>query len=151
MSRLVFVSIVLSLLFYSFQLSAQTVVSSTGGNQKGSGGSVSFTIGEVVVALSSGQGGGMSAGVQQPYEFFILGGEEYRDTDLKVGPNPTTDFLILTVNNFSLSGMRYVLYNINGQFIQSGDIGVSDTRVYMQDYPPSIYILKVLERKNEIF
>jgi hypothetical protein len=138
------------LMFFSSQASLQTVVSSTGGDQKSSTGSVSFTIGEVVIALSSGQGGSVAAGVQQPYEFFVVGGEKYHAIRLGVGPNPTTDFVILTVDHLPLSGMRYLLFNINGQLIQYGDIGVSDTRVLMQGFPPSMYILKVMEGKNEI-
>ena len=55
---------------------AQEAVSSTGGDASGSGGTASYTIGQVVFSNISNGRGAITQGVQQPYELFVVQGIE---------------------------------------------------------------------------
>jgi hypothetical protein len=49
-------------------LQAQEAIPASGGNGSGNGGSVSYSIGQVVDATYTGLSGSVAQGVQQPYE-----------------------------------------------------------------------------------
>ncbi|MCP4553263.1 MAG: T9SS C-terminal target domain-containing protein, partial [Bacteroidetes bacterium] len=47
----------------------QTTANTSGGEASGSGGAVSYSVGQVVCQTYSGTNGSVAEGVQQPYEF----------------------------------------------------------------------------------
>lgn len=53
-------------------LNAQETLSSAGGNATGSGGSISYTVGQVFYNSFSGETGSIAQGVQQPFEISLL-------------------------------------------------------------------------------
>ena len=82
-------------------LQAQSTIPASGGNASGIGGSVSYSIGQVVYTKFTGTNGSSTQGVQQPFEISVITGiEEARDISLEivVFPNPATDFIKLVVN-----------------------------------------------------
>ena len=89
-------------------LQAQESVNATGSNASGSGGSASYSVGQVVYTTNTGTNGSMAQGVQQPYEILVATGlEEAKSINLTVSayPNPTTDYLTLEVKDFELSNL----------------------------------------------
>ncbi len=75
-------------------LQAQTSVNATGTNASGSGGTVSYSVGQVVYTTNTGASGSVAQGVQQPFEISIVTGiEEAKGINLSVSayPNPTTE------------------------------------------------------------
>jgi hypothetical protein len=96
MKKLLFV---IALLFISTIYSQKSIVAS-GGKASGSGGTASFSVGQV--SYKSPSGNIVSDGVQQPYEIQTLGKSNF-DTillEMKAYPNPTSDVLFLKVNEF---------------------------------------------------
>jgi len=81
-------------------LQAQTNVNATGGNASGNGGSVSYSVGQVVYTTHKGSNGSVAQGVQQPYEISVAGIDEANGISLRVTayPNPTTDYLTLEID-----------------------------------------------------
>ena len=79
-------------------LNAQETIPASGGEASGSGGSVSYTIGQLVYSTITGTNdNSIAQGVQQPYEISIVSGiAEADEINLKIlaYPNPVTDFLI---------------------------------------------------------
>lgn len=55
-------------------LLAQEKIIATGGDASGSGGSVSYSVGQVTYQTHIGTNGSVSEGVQQPYEISIITG-----------------------------------------------------------------------------
>ena len=53
-------------------LQAQTSVNTIGGNASGSGGSASYSVGQVVYQAHSGTNASIIEGVQQPYEILVV-------------------------------------------------------------------------------
>lgn len=56
------------------ELKAQEAIPASGGNATGSGGSVSYSVGQVEYSSNTGSGGSVAAGVQQPYEISVVTG-----------------------------------------------------------------------------
>ena len=57
-------------------LQAQTSVNATGTNASGSGGTVSYSVGQVVYTNNTGTNGSVAQGVQQAFEILVVTGLE---------------------------------------------------------------------------
>ncbi len=146
---------VLLLTFGLTGLQAQEVIPATGGNALGSGGSVSFSVGQFVYSTHNGSNGSVALGVQQPYEISVVTGLEETTINLIVTayPNPTTFFLKLKIEALStlnISSLRYQLYNIQGKLLQSSEIERKETRIDMSNLVPATYFVKVTHENKKI-
>lgn len=97
-------------------LQAQEAVTSTGSMASGSGGTLNYSIGQVVYTTNTGTNGSVSQGVQQPYEISVVTGlKEAVEINLIVTayPNPTIDYLTLEVKDFTLSTLRFQFYDMS--------------------------------------
>ena len=139
------------LLLFCSGLLAQEAVSATGGDADGSGGSLSYTAGQVTYVTALGSGGSLAQGVQQPFEI-VTGTDEVKWIDLAVSayPNPTKDQLMLKVENEMLRGFSYHLYDMGGKLLASEEIEGPRTAVNMNNLEPSIYVLRILQDSKEI-
>ena len=134
-------------------LHAQNVATTSGSKATGSGGTVDYTIGQIVYKTNSGTNGTVSEGVQQPYEISVITDiEEARDIilDFLVYPNPTNDNLRLFIKDFDINNVHYQLYNINGVLLQDQQVLDGETLIPMQGQQPSTYFLKILQGTKEI-
>ena len=128
---------------------AQSNTVTTGGTATGSGGSVSFSVGQIAVQ-SNGDGTTIiSEGVQQPYEISVVGVDDYPTITLNatVYPNPTLGNLQLTMNNLQLKGEIRV-YDANGKYLFMKKIENETTFFDLSDYAPGIYYLNVYSDKQ---
>jgi hypothetical protein len=149
----IIISAILFLCFGMVVLQAQQVLTTSGGNASGSGGSVSYTVGQVVYTKNSGTNGSSAQGVQQPYEISVITGiEEAKDISLEivVYPNPATDFIKLSIKNYEIENLRYQLYDINGSVLKDNKIDSNEITISIQDLRPSTYFVKVIQGKKEI-
>ena len=131
---------------------AQQAITTTGGNASSSGGSISYSVGQIVYKANSGSSGSVAQGVQQPYEISILLGIEDNSINLKLTayPNPTSNFLTLNASNAKLSTLNFELYDINGKLIESRKIISSSETISMENLPNATYFLKVNNNNNEV-
>ena len=128
-------------------LQAQTSVNATGGNASGSGGSASYSVGQLAYTTNTGTNGSVSEGVQQPFEISVVTGiEEAKGINLSVSayPNPTTDYLTLSISEFEISNLTYQLYDISGKLLQSEKITGNQTNIVMSNLVPANYFVKVI-------
>ncbi len=142
------VALVFSLLLFSIYLQAQETITTTGGNASGSGGSVSYSIGQVVYTTHSGISGSIAQGVQQPYEIFLITGIERNpgiQLTIAAYPNPTVDFLTLTVSDHTISDLEYQLYDMNGRLLNNKLLTGDKTQIDMTKLVPATYFLHILE------
>ena len=134
-------------------LQAQESVHATGGNASGSGGTTSYSVGQIVYTTNIGTNGSVAQGVQQPYEIAVVTGiEEAKEIDISVSayPNPTTDYLILSINEFDISNLAYQLYDMNGKLLQNELITGKLTRISMSNFAPASYFVKVIQGNLEV-
>ncbi len=145
---------VTTLLFFIFSLSsviAQDSVNATGGNASGSGGSASYSVGQLVYNTYTGTNGSVLQGAQQPYEISVVTGlEEAIGINLTAYPNPVTDQLILSVDNFELSKLYFQLFDMRGQLLQKEKITANQTTIAMSNLGQATYFVKVIQGNKEV-
>ena len=142
----------LSVFLLGLGLSAQgqQTATATGGNASGIGGTISYSVGQIVYTTISGTTGNIAQGVQQPYEISIMIGIEDNSINLELTayPNPTAHFLTLNIGNNEPSTLNFQLYNITGILIESRKIISSNETIVMENLPASTYYLKVTKNNN---
>lgn len=130
---------------------AQESVNATGGNASGSGGSVSYSVGQVVYNTNTGANGSEAQGVQQPFEISVVTSiEEANGINLSVSayPNPTTDYITLSVVDFDVTKLSYQLYDTNGKLIQTKKLEENQTYIVLSHLASASYFLKVSENNQ---
>lgn len=134
-------------------LQAQEAIPATGGNASGSGGTASYTIGQVFYSTSTGTNGSVAEGVQQPYEISVVVGiEKTRDIYLicAVYPNPTTDLLTLEVETLENENLSFQLYNMLGKLLISKKLIDIKTTISMAHLAPTTYFLRVTNNQEVV-
>lgn len=132
---------------------AQKGIPATGGDATGSGGSVSYSVGQIVYTTNSSSNGALAQGIQQPYEISVVSGITHT-TNIKLEcstyPNPSVDYVTLKIENHPTENVSYQLLDLNGKLVQSSKIVALETTIAMVDFPVSIYFLKVEEAGQEL-
>jgi len=137
-------------------LHAQEAIPATGGEASGTGGSASYSVGQVFYTTNTGTSGSVAQGVQQPYEISIITGvEQAKGINLVCSayPNPATDLLTLEIEasmELNTQSMQYLCYDINGKILKSNKISGRITNIDMRDLVPATYFLKLTQNKKEI-
>lgn len=139
-------------------LQAQESVNATSGNVLSSGGSVSYSVGEISYQTHTGSNGSLAEGVQQPFEIFVVTGiEETVGVNLLISayPNPTTDYLTLIINedvttSFDLSLMSFQLFDMKGKLIQKQTITENQTDIDMGNLVSATYFITVIQGKKNV-
>jgi hypothetical protein len=138
---------------YASNICAQQAIPASGGDATGTGGSASYTVGQVTYTTATGTNGTVHQGVQLPYEIFVVTGLEEANgigLELSVYPNPTKDYLNLTINDNELKELSYQLYDNNGKLLDIKDITGLETQIEMSDYPSAAYYLHVIHSQKTI-
>jgi hypothetical protein len=135
-------------------LQAQEATTTSGGEVIGSGGSASYTVGQVVYSSNVGtNGNSVTEGVQQPYEISVVTSiPEAKDINLSVSayPNPATDYLTVKVENYKTANLQYMVFGINGKLLQTVKATGSETQIETSELVSGNYFVKVLDDKKEI-
>lgn len=129
----------------------QDVLGASGSTATGSGGSLSYTVGQVGYTSNSNSSGSLNAGFQQAYEISETTGLEEINVGLQASayPNPTTNFLTLSVKDLSQS-QTYQIIDFNGKEIANGKLSASETQLDFGSYVGGIYSVKITTNKNKI-
>lgn len=137
--------VITTVLFFSVQLVAQESVLPIGGEANGTGGSVSYSIGQVAYENDGTSSGNVNQGVQQPFEFYVLEiSENAIGIQLSVFPNPTADYLILQLDKLP-SNMRFALYDAAGKLLTDQPVLEKESKIRMHTYSNGSYQLKVTQ------
>ena len=134
-------------------LQAQEAILSTGGDASGSGGSSSYSVGQMVYTTNTGTNGSVAQGVQQPYEIsVVIGIKEISDDKLifRAYPNPANDILQLEIRGIELNDLCYHLYNSDGKLIQNRNIQSDNFTISMKKLAPATYYLKLTDNGRQI-
>ncbi|MCG2417658.1 T9SS type A sorting domain-containing protein [Aequorivita sp. F47161] len=126
-------------------LIAQNNTTASGGNGTGSGGSVSYSVGQVDYIEAVGSGGTANQGVQQPFEIFILGNDEFENINLSaiVYPNPTVNNVLLELTNMEYDELSYSLYDLSGRVLATNLLKNSQTTIVMEGLSAATYFLAI--------
>jgi len=138
----------------SFSMNAQTshqVLSATGGDASGSGGSVAYSVGQIVYTTSTGSTGSVAQGVEQAYEISSVGIKETAlNISLSIFPNPTSDYLTLKVEDYNNEALSYSLLDEQGKLVLNEQITNQVTQVAMSNLARGAYFINVLQENKKI-
>ena len=138
----------------SFSVNAQTshqVLSASGGDATGSGGSVAYSVGQIVYTTSTGTTGSVAQGVEQAYEIYSVGIKETAlNISLSVFPNPTSDFLTLKVEDYNNETLGFDLLDEQGKLILSEQITNQETQVAMSTLARGSYFINIVQTNKKI-
>lgn len=140
------------LLFATHLMYGQETIPTSGGEATGSGGSSSYSVGQLMYVSSTGSGGTSSQGVQQSFEIVTLSNPELTTVNLTAVtyPNPTTDYVVLAISDANLPDLSYALYDLQGRIVTKGQATQSNTHIDMQSLATGTYVLKVNQNNQEL-
>jgi hypothetical protein len=129
-------------------IQAQEVITASGGDASGSGGTSGYSIGQLVYTTHTGTTGSVAQGIQQSYSI-----EDIPITALTspialqclVYPNPATNFLTLKIEGSIKTQFIASLYDLNGKLLEHKPIESNETTIDMGSLFPSTYFLKITE------
>ena len=130
---------------------AQHATTASGGNAKGSGGSVAYSVGQAAYTAITSPTGSVSQGVVQSYNIVIDGIKETAlNILLTVYPNPTASNLTLQIKDFENAKLSYKLFDLQGRLLESKKVIGNETQIYTNALPSATYFLKVLQNNKKI-
>jgi hypothetical protein len=140
------------ILFTSLLGFSQETVLSSGKDASGAGGVVNYSIGQVAYISGNGAGGTASQGVQQPFEIYLLGVDNFPNISMSfaVYPNPTTSFVVLKMATYNSEKLQYEMFDLSGKKIESKPINAEEMQIQMQKYASGIYILQIIDQSKII-
>ena len=131
-------------------LHAQESVNASGGDATGSGGTIAYSVGQVVYTTHTGSTGSVAQGVQHAYEIFTVG---IKETELSISltafPNPTMDNLTLQINDYNNEKLSYQLFDMQGKQLSSGQVTAQQTQIKMNSLPSATYFINLVNQENK--
>ncbi len=145
-------TLVACLLFATQLIYSQETISVSGGEAAGSGGSSSYSVGQMVYTTSVGNGT-VNQGVQQvEIVLLTLSNPELTAVNLTAVtyPNPTSDYVVLAISDANLTDLSYTLYDLKGRAIGKGLTKQAKTQIGMKNLAGGTYVLKVNKNNQEL-
>jgi hypothetical protein len=144
--------LVVMLFFMAHLLSAQETTTAAGGEATGTGGSSSYSVGQVFYSTSISGTGSVSQGVQQSVVVSILSNPELTTLNLKAVtyPNPTTDYVVLNLSDASLTDLSYRLYDLQGRLVSQNKVLQASTKIDLSRFEGGVYVLQVQQNNKQL-
>jgi hypothetical protein len=149
--KLIKKSIIPIVVFISFGFSSfgQNALSAAGGHFKTSGGSTSFTVGQVAYVLKNGTGSYLNEGVQQVYTKKTTPIEELVYLkEVQLYPNPTQETMTLILSSKEDIQVRYTIMDYLGKEIRNGNILSEKSEISLRDLPSGNYFISLKSKKE---
>lgn len=126
---------------------AQVSLNTAGGNYSSSGGIVAFSLGQIIYITNISNNHILNQGVQNAYEIYSLNIEKSDfDVSYCVFPIPTSEKIILKINNLKNMKYCYKIYDVQGVLLNSKNISSEETQIDFNYLPSAIYFIEI---KNE--
>ena len=125
------------LLFALFvDIQAQESINVSGAELSGNTGTISYSVGQVVYNTHAMPGASFAEGVQQPYEISTVSGIDIPEIVLQMStyPNPTTDYLNLSIGNYNQEKLTLQLFDVAGKLLLDQTITEPNTVIDMATY-----------------
>ena len=138
--------------FASSVLTAQEAFVSSANEATGTGGSLSYSVGQLITSSQTADNTTIDVGIQLPLQIFTLSNPEVKSVQLtaKAFPNPSTDFVVLSLLDLGFEGMQYALYNLNGGLVSEASISEAETTVDLRELAAGTYVLHVTQSLKDI-
>jgi len=130
---------------------AQQVISSSGSTLKNSAGSLSFTVGELVIDTKNAGATTITQGFHQT-KLTITAMNVLREQNFSISafPNPTNNFVNLKIEKGEIRDIEFTLFDLQGKVLSNRKIESTNTEVSFSGYNSGNYLLKVIQKGKEI-
>ena len=139
--------------FINAQQITPQVVASSGGYTQNGGYSVSWTLGEPVIATAQNDSTTLTQGFQQPtYNVVAITTQTIEGFDVNVYPNPSSDFVIIDWTT-DLQNMIYItLFDMAGKMISEQSFAATQDKISlnMSELASAQYFLEVKVQNNSV-
>ena len=137
-------------LLWAGRAQAQESANTTGGDATGLGGTVAYSIGQVVYTTQNSSTGSVAQGVQHAYDVYAIGIEHNElNVAMDVYPNPTSDNIILQIPDFNNQQLWYRLLDAQGKIIVREKIITQQSAINMYNLSSATYFLQVVNQDNK--
>jgi len=147
--NLILICATLLLSFWLVEIKAQEAVYTSGGSASGTDGFINYSVGTMVHAIEiepdDDTDKSLNLAVSDNKDK-----ELNNNIDIKVYPNPVTEFLTIKAENLKKFNLQYQLYNLNGTLILSGYIINENDCIDLQNIESANYLLKILSNNMVI-
>lgn len=145
MHKLYKILFILSIFLNFSSLQAQEAVIASGGVAAGNGGTVAWSVGLIAYTSIDNLYGSVSQGMQQPFEIFTVGIDDYKEITLSMSvyPNPTSEFIWLKMTTGKFETLGYQLFDFSGKLLLDQKISSMETSISMVNFPAATYFLKI--------
>ncbi|MFN5183968.1 MAG: T9SS type A sorting domain-containing protein [Bacteroidota bacterium] len=146
----VMVFLVLSFLGISMSY-AQESFNASGKDASGSGGTVNYSVGQIVYTTNIGSSGSSAQGVQHAYEILTLSKDETLFSySISLFPNPATDNLILNVGGYKNEAINYFIYDLQGKKIKTGNIESNQSIIDISQINNGVYYMDINKENKKV-
>ena len=147
MKLLYFGFVLLFCVFGPFKVAfSQEAIIPSGSNATGTGGTVSYSVGQVVYTTNTSTSGTVNQGVQQPYEIFPVSiNEEETNMAILIFPNPTANNLTLSIEELGKEELTVQLLDNSGKLISAQKLVGKQTQINTTDLAVATYFVSVLQ------
>lgn len=141
-----------TLLFSSSIIQAQSSFVGSGGDIEMSSGSSSYTVGQVFYPTTDSEEITLNPLIQIPYEINVVLSiaKEEQNFAIHAYPNPFNGEIALSLENDDMSDMEYVVTDMYGVTVASGQISTSQTEIDLTTIDAGAYILSVKKGVTEL-
>jgi len=145
-----FFAIAFLMLFASYA-KGQQVISSAGVSGSNTSGSISSTVGELVIDTKTASGKTITQGFHQT-KLTITGIKELQGLSFKISisPNPTSDYAQITIDKIETPKLTYIMFDIQGKAVLNGEIVSGKAEISFMDRNAGSYIVKVMQEGKQI-
>jgi hypothetical protein len=135
----------LALALLPVSLVAQHDVVAAGGNGSSSGGSISYSIGQIAYTNESNAAGSIHMGVQQTYTVTPIFVEEaLSQIEFSLYPNPTRDHVIISMPLMRM-GVVVSVFDMEGNLVVETPVQSTQTLLLAQEWPAAHYIIRICD------
>jgi hypothetical protein len=141
------ISVTTLLIMVIGSLFSQEVISTSGNTFKNDKKNISWTIGETVIETIGNRNLLFTQGFHQS-KSIVTNVPEIVLTDIITYPNPTKQFVNVSIRNTKHNSLKYTLCNLAGKLIEKGDIINDSEQIDMQQLISGVYLLKVYNQSG---
>ena len=129
---------------------AQESLNTSGGVDAGTGGTVSFSVGQMVYTTDSKGAGAVVQGIQRPYRITTTDIKKLDNSfSFKAYPNPSSDVLFLEMDEFCNEKLNYQLYDVQGKLLITNPIELAKTQINMRSFSVGTYLIQIYNSENQ--
>ena len=130
------------------QTNTLQVIGSAGNTATNSNTQLSWTIGEPITNTATNTNSILTQGFNQSV-LVITAIDDNQNSNITISPNPTADFVIISINVNDLQNAQYLLHDINGKLVLQNKITDKQTKLSFIELANSTYFVDVVTKNQK--